>query len=429
MVPKTQPEPAPEASETWAPWTRFAFRLAFVYFGLYCLGTQILGGLFPIPALEIPDPATITPFRQIVFWTAAHAFGIPGKLIYTGSGSGDKTFDWVFAFCVLVAALTGAGLWSALDRRRLSYPKLYPWFRLCLRFALGAQLLLYGMDKAIPLQMPFPYLTRLVEPYGNFSPMGVLWSFVGASPAYEICVGCAELLGGVLLLIPRTALLGALADMTQVFLLNMTYDVPVKLFSFHLLVMSLVLLAPDLGRLYRFLLLRRATEAAEEPALFRSRRANRIALAAQVVFGLLLVAGNAYGGWRNWFQYGGGREKSPLYGIWDIRKVTVTGGRPSPWDDWRRAIFDFPANMAVQRKDNAILHYRVTVHTQNHQLAIALGRGAGWFQFERPSANELTLAGDMDGQPTRVDLGLVNHAKFVLVDRRFHWIQEYPSNR
>ena len=39
----------------------------------------------------------------------------------------------------------------------------------------------YGMVKAIPLQMPSPSLTRLLEPYGNFSPMGVLWASVGAS--------------------------------------------------------------------------------------------------------------------------------------------------------------------------------------------------------------------------------------------------------
>ena len=90
-------------------------------------------------------------------------------------------------------------------------------------------MMVYGMSKAVPLQMPFPFLTTLLERYGDFSPMGVLWSSIGASPAYEIFTGCAELLGGVLLIFPRTTTLGALvclADAIQVFLLNMTYDVP-----------------------------------------------------------------------------------------------------------------------------------------------------------------------------------------------------------
>ena len=110
----------------------------------------------------------------------------------------------------------------------------------------------YGTAKAIPLQMPAPGLTRLLEPYGNFSPMGVLWYSIGASRPYEIFAGCAELLGGILLFVPRLALLGALVALAvsvQIFTLNMTYDVPVKLFSFHLILMSLVLIAPEVSRL------------------------------------------------------------------------------------------------------------------------------------------------------------------------------------
>ncbi len=85
--------------------------------------------------------------------------------------------------------------------------------------------------------------------------MGVLWTSVGASPAYEIFTGGAELFAGFLLIFPRTATLGALiamADMMQVFVLNMTYDVPVKLLSFHLIVMSLLFLAPNILQLFNF---------------------------------------------------------------------------------------------------------------------------------------------------------------------------------
>lgn len=42
------------------------------------------------------------------------------------------------------------------------------------------------MVKAIPLQMPAPNLTRLLEPFGHFSPMGVLWHSIGASRGYEM---------------------------------------------------------------------------------------------------------------------------------------------------------------------------------------------------------------------------------------------------
>jgi hypothetical protein len=220
-----------------------------VYLGFYCLCTQILSSLYgPIPHFGIPTLDTLPPIRPVVFWTAAHVFGIKSPLVYMGSGSGDKTLDWVFSFCVLVFAALVAGIWSVLDRKRASYVTLHKWFRLFIRFSLAGQMILYGLLKVIPVQMVFPALTTLIQPYGQFSPMGVLWSSIGASPAYETFVGFAETLGGVLLGVPRTAMLGALiclADLIDVFLLNMTYDVPVKLFSFHLILMALFLLAPE----------------------------------------------------------------------------------------------------------------------------------------------------------------------------------------
>ncbi len=189
-------------SPRWRPLFRIAFRLCFLYFGLYCLTTQVLPGLFPIPNVDLPELASVAPTRQVVFWTAAHVFQVSTPLVYTGSGSGDKTFDWVLAFCVLSIAALAAGVWSVLDRKRKNYIALHKWFHLLLRFALGSEMLLYGMVKLIPLQMPFPPLTRLVEPFGNFSPMGVLWSSIGASPGYEMFVGSAEMLGGILLFSP-----------------------------------------------------------------------------------------------------------------------------------------------------------------------------------------------------------------------------------
>src|ERR1700722_16009540 len=267
----SQPHQNPPAPH-WSLGLRVAFRFCFIYFGLFCFSNQIFGNLLSIPKVDIPDPSTLWPMRQITFWTAAHIFHIKFPLVYSDSGSGDKTFDWVLAFWMLVVALATA-IWSVLDRRRENYVTLHKWFRLFIRFALASQLVTYGIDKVIPLQMPFPWLTRLVTPFGTFSPMGVLWSSIGASPAYETFAGSAEILGAILLISPWTTTLGALvcaADMTQVFMLNMTYDVPVKLFSFHLLLMASFLLAPEFKRLADFFFRNRAVAPSTQPQLFRT---------------------------------------------------------------------------------------------------------------------------------------------------------------
>lgn len=94
--------------------------------------------------------------RQITFWTAAHIFRVAHPRLYTDSGSGDKTLDWVLAFCLLVFAVLATAIWSALDRRRKNYVTLHKWFRLSIRFALASQMMVYGMAKVVPLRCLSP---------------------------------------------------------------------------------------------------------------------------------------------------------------------------------------------------------------------------------------------------------------------------------
>jgi hypothetical protein len=429
----------PQTRPHWSLGLRVAFRFCVVYFTLFCVSNQIFGSLLSIPKVEIPDPSSLWPMRQITFWTAAHIFHTKLPLVYTGSGSGDKTFDWVLAFWMFLFAGLVSAVWSVLDRRRQHYVTLYKWFRLFIRFALVSQLVVYGMDKVIPLQMPSPFLTRLVEPFGNFSPMGVLWSSVGASPAYETFAGCAEMLGAILLILPWTTTLGALiclADMTQVFVLNMTYDVPVKLFSFHLILMALFLLAPEFQRLADFFLCNRTAALSMQPQLFQTRRANHIAIAAQMVFGIWLIGTNAYGGWEAWHTYGGGRPKSALYGIWNVDELSIDGQVRSPlltdYDRWRRAIFDFTEAMAFQRMDDSFLRYGATINVKDKTLALTKASDKNWkanFTFQQVVPDQLILDGDMDTHKIHMQLSLVDRNKFLLVNRGFQWIQEYPFNR
>jgi hypothetical protein len=70
---------------------------------------------------------------------------------------------------------------------------------------------LYGAAKVFKSQFPDPPASRLLEPLGEMSPMGLLWSFMGASEAYTVFGGLAETIPAILLMFGRTTLLGALA--------------------------------------------------------------------------------------------------------------------------------------------------------------------------------------------------------------------------
>jgi uncharacterized membrane protein YphA (DoxX/SURF4 family) len=284
---RPKPEPIqfhanPEPAE-WSLATRIGFRFAFLYFVLYNL---------PFPLNSVPFVATKYEglWNKIVPWAGGHFLGL--NITVFPNGSGDTTFNYVQVLLFLLLATLGTLAWSLLDRARADYKKLDQWLRLYLRLALGATLIMYGSVKVIQAQMPPPPLSRLVEAYGDSSPMGLLWTFMGASRGYNAFAGGAEMLAGLLLFVPGLTTLGsllAIGVMSNVFMLNMCYDVPVKLFSLHLLLMAVFLAAPDMRRLMDLFVLRRRVQLSVAEPLFQRRWLNRSFLAAQFLFGLFVL--------------------------------------------------------------------------------------------------------------------------------------------
>ncbi|MEU6586952.1 DoxX family protein [Nocardia sp. NPDC046763] len=428
-----------EPGRSWNPIGRILFRFGFLYFGLFCVlyPQPLFAFLGPIdhwlPAnwmrhwMEAPLP--------VVKWVGRTVFGADVDL--HDSGSGDQAVFWVLVFCILVVAVAGTVLWTVLDRRRVEYHRLSAWFLLFIRLCLAGQMLGYGFAKAIPNQMPQPALTTLLTPFGDFAPMGVLWSQVGVSPVYESLLGTAEVLGGLLLLLPRTQLAGvllSLVSMAQVWVLNMTFDVPVKLLSFHLMLLCLVLLVPELPRLTA-LLTGRAAGPAATPQPFRTRRAVRIAAVAQVLLAVWFSAGDLWNGVRGWNEYGSGSPRSELYGIW-----TVTGfdrdGQPVPplltdQTRWRRLVFDRPELAVVQRTDDELMPFGAQIDSGAHRLVLHSAKettDVADLTYAQPAPDRLVLTGQLDGHPVTITLDQVDLDRMPLRrSRGLHLIQEYAN--
>jgi uncharacterized membrane protein YphA (DoxX/SURF4 family) len=126
------------------------------------------------------------------------------------NGSGDTTYDYVLLLTQVLLAIIICIAWSILDRNRKSYNTAYYWLCVLLRYYVGVIMLSYGFSKVFHLQMPYPYLSRLVQPYGDSSPMGLVWTYVGQSKAFSAVVGWSEVICGLLLFFRKTTLVGAL---------------------------------------------------------------------------------------------------------------------------------------------------------------------------------------------------------------------------
>src|SRR4051812_43069421 len=123
-----------------------------------------------------------------------------------------------------------------------------------IRYYLASIILSYGFAKVFTSQ--FPHLMANMDArFIELSPMRVAWSFFGYSRGYQIFLGWGEVIPAALLLFRRTTLLGALimfVVMLNVFLVNIFFDVCVKLNSGIYTVLAKYLLLQEFNRLWNF---------------------------------------------------------------------------------------------------------------------------------------------------------------------------------
>ncbi|WCZ31586.1 hypothetical protein [Corynebacterium massiliense] len=154
----------------------------------------------------------------------------------------------------------------------------------------------YAVMKLNLMQMGVVDYSQLLITQGEKSPMGFLWTFMALSPVIQFTAGAVELLAGILVLWRRTAWLGGLigtVSLGVVWLLNMTYDVPVKQLSFAQMVLFFLVLAPWLPRLGRFIA-GRPVGPLEEPRLIESPKVHRFTRWFPAAATVVILAGSAY---------------------------------------------------------------------------------------------------------------------------------------
>ena len=421
-------EPPPER---WHPFIRTGFRFAFVYLLLFNL---------PFPLNAIPYVSKVAEFYDSLWSWVVPRFArvvFHTEVASEFNGSGDRAYDYLFVACLLLVSLVIMIIWTVIDRKRLSYPKLYRWLSVYVRFSLGTAMIGYGAYKVISSQFPAPTLDRLMQPYGDSSPMGLLWTFMGASEPYTMFVGFAEMIAGILLFPRKTSTLGALMSvgvLSNVVALNFSYDVPVKLYSSHLLAMAIFLLIPEARRLANFFILNRPAESVSVEPLFRRPLWHRIALVFSSLLLIVVTATSLYQSYDQRQQIRG--ERSPLYGVWEVEDFSLgqpaTTASTQPPQRWSRVIFDSPRRVAVQTSANPHERFNLQLDQEKRTLTLRRRDDPDWntvLTYEQVSPEVITLAGTLNGTEMTARLHRSKEHKFLLTDRGFHWINEVPFNR
>lgn len=412
----------------WSGIKKFFFRFVFIYAILYCL---------PFPLYLIPGTDSILEsysdiYHSLAIWFGKIFFGLD-ITIFT-NGSGDTTYDYVLVFSFVIISISGSIFWGLIDRSRNNYIALSDKLRIFVRYYLAFFLFSYGFVKIIKTQFPFPTLGRLQQPYGESSPMGLAWTFLGYSEGYNYFMGFSEALAGVFLFFKRTTLLGGLltmAVMGNVAVMNFCFDIPVKLFSLHLFLFAFLLVFKDLKPLFNFFVKNENSAPKISPPLLKSGLIRK----AVFVLKMILIVWLIYTNISEAYQYvKTDADKPPLFGIYKTGTFILNNDtvKTTSYENksWKTLTLDRWDRASLRLEDTTI---RFTYYADTIRKKIQFAQredSTKTFELDYNFVNDnIQFIGSYFGDSINIVAAKKSDDDFLLVKRGFHWINEYPFNR
>jgi len=427
----------PVASAPWFWWQKILFRFFFIFYCIFIGPWQFLS---LIPGADYVLKYYYQSVDGLAGFFNRNFFHIPPATQPPG-GSGDYPEQWMLVCTSLLMAIVGCLIWSVADRKRKDYRLLNYWFSLGIRYFIILIGISYGIIKILGLQMPFPNLSQLATPLGDFLPMRLSWMFIGYSSTYQFFSGAIEVLAAVLLLFRRTATLGVLVAtgvFTNVMMLNLSYDIPVKINSISMVILCFYLLVQELPRLYRFFFLQEATPGNLFIFPFETKRSRMIARAAKWIFVALAMYTYLDLSFARIDRLSKRKMPTPVQaGMYDVIKQTKMGDtitiNSSDSVYWQNIVFDIGYEGSIKTTDNRFrqrygrgyFNFEIDSVAKLISLKRSVTDSARLAQFTY-NFKDSTLI-ELYSYPHKDSLYLLLRKRaspFPLSERPFHWVSE-----
>jgi hypothetical protein len=419
----------------WPLWRKIIFRFFFIYLALE---------ISPINWFDsIPFVSTVTQYYgKLTDWVTTEAnalFFHVRPVLVPENGSGDTSMGWARLWTYLALAVVGAIIWSVFDRKRGNYTHLNYWLCLFTRYYVVLVAFTYGIIKLFGQQMIFPNLHQLATPLGDLLPMRFSWFFIGYSQPYQFFSGAMEFIAALLLLNRRTVSLGVLLA-TGVFLnvmmLNLCYDIPVKIFSIQMVFTCLFLLANESGRLIDFFIL---NKPAPLSAIYHFGYTKKWMRITRVVLKCLIIVVAAIMPFYQSYSRSTSNTvaKQPVKnGVYAVTRYRLNNQDIpfSPLDTlrWQDLIFD--DGVGTVKSNDTLFRQRYKRGYFIYGLDSAknmLGFKKNFddkhyvieFKYTMPDSSTITLAGLRGKDSLYVELKRTKR-HFQLAERQFHWLSE-----
>ena len=416
----------------------FAFRFFFIYF---LITITPWFWYYPIPGIPFLYKIYSKGEAWIVELFNKHLLHVKDQLNMEGYGSGDTSYAWASFYTFLILAALGALIWTLIDRKRKEYVLLDFILKNIVRYNVAMAAFGYGIIKVFALQMPEPNLNQLATPLGDFLPMRLSWMFIGYSTTYQVFSGIMEIMVGLFLIYRRTVTLGSMlgvAVFMHVFLLNVSYDIPVKLYSLQLTIECLFLVHYDWQRIVDFFFLNKSAAAAQSFDYPLTKIWQRIGRAAfKIAFIVVIIILPFRENWKRYKEVHASADLKPITsGVYAIKKFIKNNEViPVPMDDeksWKDFIFDKGGYGSILTSDTLFRqrylrgYFYYSVDTTKQTVYFHKNQGTPMLfsmQYTILNDSSIYLLGKVREDRLGFELEKTNR-HFQLMEKQFHWISE-----
>jgi len=420
---------------SWPLLRKIVFRFLFVYFFFEIAPWTWLN---EVPGVNF----VIKYYLQFMDWLVhlgnAKLFHVREVLV-PENGSGDTSWGWAELWLLLTLAGLGCLIWSVLDRKRANYTHLNYWLCLFARYYIAYVAFIYGIEKVFAMQMLFPSLHQLATPLGDLLPMRFSWLFIGYSTPYQVFSGIMEVTAGLLLLWRRTASLGAFfatGVFINVMMLNLCYDIPVKIFSMQMVFLCLFLLLNESKRLVCFFILNKPADLCSIYHFEYTKKWMRISrIVLKLLFIVIAVGFQINNDW-GYFKlvHKEVKQQAIKNGVYEVTGYSANNTQLLLTDSlrWKDAVFENGTGSTIVADTSFRLRYGrayfgFKADSAQHKITIIKSLDGSViynFDYVLPDTSSVRLTGKTRQGDVVINLKRTKR-HFQLAEKQFHWLSEH----
>lgn len=364
--------------------------------------------------------------EELVLWSGQYIWQLPTGYIYQLSS--DSMGLLIHLFNLATLSILGSIYWGTLAKKQ-DYNKLLFGLMVMVRYYLALQLLLYGFNKVFKCQFFMPEPNILYTTVGDTPRDLLFWSLMGSSYGYTVFGGLLEVITACLLLFRKTYIMGALMAfglLANVVAINFGFNISVKMYSSIYWCLSMVLLVPQISRLYAFFIHNKLQAPPWQPQWKTSKQQRSYLIVKLLIIWLFFF--EALGPYFATNNFNDDLQaRPPFHGAYAVRSFVQNDYSIPPLETynrrWKRVFVHRRGYFIVQTMDDKMQDYEFYFDQEQQMFELIHPRTQESTYFEYKYLNDqiLIITGELNQQATQITLELLDWRALPLLKNEIHW--------